>query len=138
ARHREGSERTSHDDGDLGLEVRRQSVPRDNVDVCLVELAETTLLGALPAPDLLNLIPAERKVQLALSLLDVASEGHGEIKVKAELSVGRVAATPSEDINLFRRLGSATEKIERLHSPRLDLGEAVEFEDRAQRRQHGR
>ena len=58
----------------LGLEVRRQLTDVDDIDVGLGELAEPPLLRPLPAPDLLDLVAAEREGELARVLEHVTGE----------------------------------------------------------------
>ena len=126
----EALEGPRHHDGDLGLEVRGQRLAGDDVDVGLVELPEAALLRALPSPHLLDLVAPEREREVALTLLDVAREGHGQVEVKAEL--GRLSPAPREDVDLLGGLRLAAQALERLDRARLDLREAVKLEDLTQ------
>ena len=73
-----------HDDRDVGIHVRRQSILPDDVDIGLVKLPKATVLGTLAAPHLLDLVAAEREREVVLVLKHVARERNGEVKVKAE------------------------------------------------------
>ena len=90
-RDREGGQGLVHDQRDLDVVVQRERAVADDVDIDLVELAEAALLGALSAPDLLDLVPLEGEVEDAGVIDDVAGEGDGEVEVQAELP-GRIRA----------------------------------------------
>jgi hypothetical protein len=95
---------------DLGVVRQRQRILADNVDVALVELAIAALLRALAAIDPLDLVAAERKVELVLVLGDVARQRYGEVEAQREL--GQLA------LGLLERAG-------RLHEVHLLLGVAA-------------
>ena len=80
--------------GSLGVVADRQLILADDVDVALVELAEAAALRALAAIDALDLVAAEREVQLVLVLGDVAREGH----VRSKRSASSASCPPPVSI----------------------------------------
>jgi hypothetical protein len=110
--------------------VERQRVAVHHVDVGLQELAVPALLRALAAPHLLDLVPAERELQLAGVLQHEAGERHGQVEVQPQ----RVVAATTlflqalEQVHLFRGLALAQKLVERLHRTRLERREAVQLE----------
>src|SRR5690606_245246 len=67
---------------DLGIVQRAQGAVADDVDVALVEFAEPAGLRPLAAPDLLDLVAAERKGELAEVLGDVAGQRHRQVEME--------------------------------------------------------
>ena len=113
----------------------------DDVDIGLRELTETSLLGALAAPDLLNLISLERKVQLVRVLHDVTREGHGEVEVQTHALVlgGTSAGSGSferlqavQDVDLLGGLALGFKLGQSLDRARLYASETVQLEDTTQ------
>ena len=68
----------------LGLVDDVELAVADDVDVGLIELAETAALCALTAVYLADLEAAEREGQLAVVLRDVLRERNGEVKSAAK------------------------------------------------------
>ena len=64
--------------------MERQRAVADDVDVRLGELAVAALLRAFAAPDLLDLVAAEREDQLAGVLQHVPRERHRQVEVQPE------------------------------------------------------
>ncbi len=93
--------------------VERESRFANNVDIGLVELAETAILGPFPAPDFLNLVPLERKEQAAGIFHDITGKRHGQIEVQSKLSFGIVIGflKTSKQIDLLRRLALCQQLI---------------------------
>src|SRR5690606_3532406 len=135
-RDRQRGERLGHDERQLDLVVEGQRLGADDVDVGLGELAEASLLGAFPAPDLLDLVALEREDELAGVLQDVARQRHGEVEVEPEpalLGAVLLALEAADDVDLLGGLPLAEQLLDGLHRPRLDAGEAVQLEGAAQR-----
>ena len=116
------------DRGDLRVIGERQRVLRDHVDVALVELAIASLLRALTAIDPLDLIAAEREVQLVLVLGHVARERHREIEPERELwhrgdRAGglplRERARGLDEVHLLLRLAA---RLREQHARELERG----------------
>ena len=140
-RDREGGQGLVHDQGDFDVVVQGQAPVADDVDVHLVELAETALLGALPAPDLLDLVALEGEVKDTGVIDDITREGNREIEVQAELLGGirpRPAALPGiglqtgQEIDLLGGLALPGQFGQRLDGTGLDAAEAVKLEGAAQ------
>ena len=77
-------ERLGDHERDFNVVAERQLAVADNVDVRLGELAGPSLLGTFAAPDLLDLVAAEREGQVAGVFHDVPGEGHGEVEVQGK------------------------------------------------------
>ena len=112
--------------------MRRQRVAVDDVDVGLEELAVAPLLRPLAAPHLLDLVAAERELQLAGVLQHVAGERHGQVEVQARArrrrsSVG-VGLQPAQHVDLLGGLALAQQLVERLDRAGLERREAVQLE----------
>ncbi len=76
------------DDGrKLGVVAHRELILADDVDVALVELAESSALRALAAIDALDLVTAEREREIVLVLGDVARERHREIEPERQIGL---------------------------------------------------
>ncbi len=138
-RHGQAGQRLGHDLGDVDVVVERQGVPADDVDVGLQELAVAPLLRPLPAPDLLDLVAAERELELAGVLQHVAGERHGQVEVQGQrvrlrvLGAGAdVVVQPAHDVDLLVDLPLAQQLGERLDRARLQWREAGQLEGTAQ------
>ncbi len=132
-RHREAGERLRHHLGDLDVVVEGQRVPADHVDVGLPELAVPALLGPLAAPGLLDLVAAERELEVAGVLQDVPRERHGEVEVQRERVVRPlVGVQPPDGVDLLVDLALAQQLVQRLDRPRLQRREAGQLERVAQ------
>ena len=103
------------DDGrDLGLVQNIERTVADDVDIRLIKLAEAAALRALAAPDLADLIAAERERELAVIGRDVLRQRHREVKTQ-----GEVAVALRETVDLLFRLAAA---LGQQHLGRLDGG----------------
>ena len=138
-RDREGGQGLVHDQGDFDVVVQGQAPVADDIDVHLVELAEAALLGALPAPDLLDLVALEGEVKDTGVIDDITREGDGEIEVEAELLGGiRLTGFPGtalqagQEIDLLGGLALPGQFGQRLDGAGLDAAEAVKLEGTAQ------
>ena len=132
--HRQAAERLGDDERHLGLEVRRELADVDDVDVGLGELAEAPLLRPLAAPDLLDLVAAEREGELAGVLEHVAGERHGEVEVQAQRGIPAavVAGEAADAVDLLVGVAALAEQpVDRLDGPGLERREAVQLEDLA-------
>ncbi len=69
----------------LGVMTDREPILAHDVDVALVKLAEASALGSLAAVHALDLIAAEREMELVLVLGHVTRERHREIETQSEL-----------------------------------------------------
>ena len=129
------AERLGDDERHLGLEVRGQLADVDDVDVGLGELAVAALLGPLAAPDLLDLVAAEREGELPGVLEHVARERHGEVEVQAELGVLAAVSSrgePADAVDLLVGVAALAEQpLDGLDGPGLERREAVQLEDLA-------
>ena len=138
--HRQGAERLVHDEGDLDVVVERQGAVTDDVDIGLDELAEASLLGPFPAPDLLDLVALEREGQQPGIVHDVAGEGDGQVEVEPQLlarirlrlGVGGIGLKAAEQVDLLGGLPLLRQLAQRLDGTGLDAAEAVELEGAAQ------
>ena len=122
------------DEREFRFEVRREGADVDDVDIALRELAVTTLLGTLSAPDLLDLVALERERELAGVLNDIPRQRHSEIEVQAERGLAVVGATPEAGhaVDLLVDIAALAGKaFDRLHRARLDRREAVHLEGAA-------
>ena len=117
--------------------MERQLTVTHNIDIRLRELAEATILGALTAPDLLDLVALERKVQLVGVLNDVARERHRQVKVQAHALVLGSASTRRrsleslqaiQHVDLLRRLALSLELFQCFDRSGFDAREAMQFE----------
>ena len=119
---------------DLDLVVRGQFAEVDDVDVGLHELAVAALLGALAAPARLDLVAAEREVELPGVLEHVAGERHRQVEVEPEPGVAAlgVGLEAAQHVHLFRGLALAQELVHRLDRAGLQVREAVELEGAAE------
>src|SRR5215213_2951116 len=98
----------------------------DDIDVRLGEFPVATLLRPLAPPDPLNLVAAERKVQLVRVLEHIAGERHGQVEVQTEVGPRvRLGVQTLEDVNLLVDLALLGQPLERLDDPsvRCELGE---------------
>ena len=136
--HRQGAERLVHDEGDLDVVVERQGTVTDDVDVGLDELAEASLLGPFPAPDLLDLVALEREGQQPGIVHDIAGEGDGQVEVEPQLlarirlGLGGIGLQAAEQVDLLGGLPLLRQLAQRLDGAGLDAAEAVELEGAAQ------
>ena len=133
----EFAERFCHHAGDLDVVVRRESVAPDDVDVGLRELAIAPGLRTFAAPDLLDLVAAEREVEVAGVVEHIACERHGEVEVQPQPGVAVLGVQPAQHVDLFVDLALAQQRVERFGSTRFDRREAVHLEDRTQPVENG-
>ena len=100
---RQAGERLAHDLRDLNLEVERESVDVNHIDIGLQEFTVSPLLGPFPTPDLLDLITLEGKTELSGVLQDVACQRNREVEVKsnAGVSIGLIRVKPTQNIDLL-------------------------------------
>ena len=137
-RHRQSAERLVHDEGDLDVVVERQGTVTDDVDIGLDELAEASLLGPFPAPDLLDLVALEREGQQPGVVDDVAGEGDGQVEVEPQLlarirlGLGGIGLQAAEQVDLLGGLPLLRQLAQRFDGAGLDAAEAVELEGAAQ------
>ena len=137
-RHRQSAERLVHDEGDLDVVVERQGTVTDDVDVGLDELAEASLLGPFPAPDLLDLVALEGEGQQPCVVDDVAGEGDSQVEVESQLlarirlGLGGIGLQAAEQVDLLGGLPLLRQLAQRLDGAGLDAAEAVELEGAAQ------
>ncbi len=92
------------DPGELGVEVQRNVVDVDDVDVALGELAVAALLRTLATPDPLHLVALEREDQVVEVCGDVPGERHGQVEVQAESGiavVGSLGLEPAQCVDLL-------------------------------------
>src|SRR5215212_3284250 len=109
----------------------------DDIDVRLGEFPVATLLRPLAPPDPLNLVAAERKVQLVRVLEHIAGERHGQVEVQTEVGPRvRLGVQTLEDVNLLVDLALLGQPLDRLHGPGLDRSEAVQLEGLPQPVEH--
>ena len=112
----EGRQGLGHDARDLDVVVEGQVVAGDDVDVGLGELAIPAGLRALAAPDLLDLVAAERELEVAGVLEDEAGERHGEVEVQAKTRCRRltlgISVQAAQDVDLFVDLALAQQLIQ--------------------------
>ena len=136
--HRQGAERLVHDEGDLDVVVERQGAVTDDVDIGLDELAEASLLGPFPAPDLLDLVALEGEGQQPGVVDDVAGEGDGQVEVESQLlarirlGLGGIGLQAAEQVDLLGGLPLLRQLAQWLDGAGLDAAEAVELEGAAQ------
>lgn len=117
--------------------MERQLAVTHDIDIRLRELTETTVLGALAAPDLLDLVALEREVQLIGVLDDVTRERNGQVEVQAHALVLRNARTRCrgleslqaiQHIDLLGRLALSFQLLQGLDRSGFDARETVQFE----------
>ncbi len=119
--------------GHLRVVQKAEIAVADDVDITLVELAEAAFLRTFPAPDLLDLVAAEREVQFAVVLGHVAGERHSEVEVEREalvrFSVRLVAAFEQVDaVDLLGVLpGLAEEDVRALDGGHFNRHEAEQL-----------
>ena len=140
-RERQGVERLDHHPHHLDVVVEGQLVAPDDVDVGLVELAVAALLRSLSAPRGLDLVAAERELEVPGVLEDVARERHRQVVVEPERACRVVAGAvlglqPAQEVDLLVDLPALREPVERLDDTGLDVGEAVQLEGARQRGDH--
>src|SRR5690606_37422768 len=105
----------------------------DYVDVCLHKLAESSLLWAFAAPDLLYLVATEREREVPGIFYHVARERDGQIEVEPHAGVfACFGVNPFDDVDLFVDLTLSRERLHRFDRAGLHRSEAVEFESGAQ------
>ena len=104
----------------LGVEVQRQAVAPDDVDVRLVEFAVATTLRTFSTPDLLDLVALKGKLQLAPIFEHVAGEGHGEVEVQSEsrLTLALFGLQALNRVELFVGLPLREQMLQRLKRPK--------------------
>ena len=107
-------ERVVDDGRDLGLVQNIERTVADDVDIRLIKLAEAAALCALAAPDLADLITAEREGELAVVGRDVLRQRHREVKTQGEIAVAL-----REAVDLLFRLAAA---LGQQHLGRFDGG----------------
>ena len=126
-----------HHEGELDVVAEREGAVPDDVHVRLGELARAALLGALAAPDLLDLVAAEREGEVSVVLHHVAGERHGEVEVQRERTllggVLLVLLQPRDAVDLLVDLALAQQLLDGLDRAGLDRGEPVQLEGAAQR-----
>ena len=84
-RDRQAGQRVADHQRHLDVVAGSRSVSRSTMSMSAwSELAVAALLRPLAAPDLLDLVAAERELQLAGVLHDVPGERHGQVEVQAE------------------------------------------------------
>ena len=119
----EGREGAVDDGGYLGLVDYVELAVADDVDIGLIELAETAALGALAAVDLAYLIAAEREGQLGIMRRDVFRQRHGQVKAQR-----KVAVALGEAVYLLLGLAAALgqKHLGGLYNGSVERGEAVD------------
>ena len=112
-----------------------------DVDIRLSELTEATILGALAAPHLLDLIALEREIQFVRVLNHVAGERNGQVEVQTHsLILGSTCARRRslqglqavEHVDLLRGLALCFQLLEGLDRTGFDAREAVQFKHATQ------
>ena len=83
------------------IDNRKRAVA-DDVDVRLIELAETPALCPFAAVDFANLVAAEREGKFVAVQGDILGKGDGQIKAQGQIGVSLL-----ETVNLFFRLAAA-------------------------------
>ena len=99
----------------LGIEVQRDPVRVDHVDVALRELAVASVLRALTTPHLLDLVTLEREVEVVEVLGHVAGEGDGQVEVQSQPGVGvvlRVGLEALQPVDLLRSVALLQERVQ--------------------------
>ena len=136
---RSGGQGPVHDQGDLNVVVQRQGAVANNVNIGLDELPKTPLLGALTAPNLLDLVALEGEVEGACVVQNVAGEGDGQVEVQAKLltrvgllCVARIGLEAAQKIDLLGRLPLAGQLAKGLYGAGLNAAETVQFKGAAQ------
>ena len=81
---RQGAQGLGDHQGHVHVVPERQGAVTHHVDVRLRELPGPPLLRTFTAPDLLDLVAAEREGQVAGVLHHVAGEGHGQVEVQGQ------------------------------------------------------
>ncbi len=100
----------------------------DNIYIGLHELTGSPGLRTLPAPNLLDLVAAERKREIVIVLRHVAREGYREIEVEPELRLLRLSGMDAMQAVYLAVIGSlGDEHLEPLGRGRLDGREAREL-----------
>ena len=121
--------------------MERQLAITHDVDIRLRELAEATVLGALAAPHLLDLVALEREIQLVRVLDHVAGEGNGQVKVQTHALVlgsacarrrGLQGLQAVEHVDLLGGLALRFQLLEGLDRTGFDAREAVQFKHATQ------
>ena len=80
------------DGGDFCLVQNIQLAVADDIDVSLVELTETTALGALATVDLADLETAEGESQLIAVQSNILCQRHGQVKTQSQIAVALLEA----------------------------------------------
>ena len=75
-----------HHQGQIHFVVEGKLTQTNNINICLSKLAETPVLWAFTAPDLLDLITLKRKIELVGVLNHVTRKRNSQVKVKAHLA----------------------------------------------------
>ncbi len=120
-----------NDPGKLGVEVERNVVDVDDIDVTLGELTIAPLLRALASPDPLHLVAPEREDQVVEVRGNVPGERHGQVEVQAEpgiAAVGSLGLEPAQRVDLLGRLALGQQNLKGLDGRGLDRAEAVALE----------
>ena len=116
--------------------MERQLAVTHDIDIRLRELTETTVLGALAAPDLLDLVALEREVQLIGVLDDVTRERHGQVEVQAHALVlgstcarrrGLESLQAIQHVDLLGGLALGFQLLQGLDRSGFDARKAVQF-----------
>src|SRR5215204_1195308 len=130
-------QRREGDQRQLDVVVSGKRLGIDDIDVRLGEFPVATFLRPLPPPNLLNLVAAERKVQLVRVLEHIAGERNGQVEVQAEVGPRvRLGVQTLEDVYLLVDLALLGQPLDRLHCPGLDRSEAVQLEGLPQPIEH--
>ncbi len=114
---------------DFDVVAERQFAVAHDVDIRLGELAGAALLRTLTAPDLLDLVAAERKRKVAGVLDDVAGERDRQVEVQGQgvvVALGGfgifavVVLQAAESVHLFVDIAFTQQLADRFHSAGLD------------------
>ena len=115
--------------------TERQLAVADHVNICLSELAGTTLLRTLTTPYLLNLVTREREIQVTGVLYHVAGERHGQVKVQRQLLLslrGLILLQARNCVNFLVNLTLAQQLLNSLYRTSLNRGETVQLKSLTQ------
>ena len=113
--------------------VLSKDLVTNNVDIGLGELAVATLLRTLATPHFLNLVPAEREIQMSSILQYVTCKRDGQVEVQAKAilpgtRVVRVGVQPVDDVDFFIDFSLASELFHRLDGASTNRCEAMKLE----------
>ena len=129
SRQTEAGEDGIDDSRDLGIVCDVELAVADDVDICLIELAEAAALRALAAIDLSDLETAERESEVGIMQGNVFRQRHRQVEAK-----GQVAVALGETVDLLFSLAAALgeQHIARFDDGRVERGEAIDAVGRAQ------